>query len=183
MDLDQENLNLIEVIELTEEINYDDLVIEEEGLENECEEDNEYEALEFFGVKFIKQNITGKTTDLKNLMLQIKSVQSEHEHMMLLFSEFVEDNTVVKGSHATMQRKEILWSIVNELDKAFDLPDPKMHDFFKNAKEINESGFIKMFESYEIGIKCLNRILHQDIYKTEPQSKIGRRKKIYLILK
>ena len=44
MDLDQENLNLIEeVIELTEEINYDDLVIEEEGLENEYEEDNEYE--------------------------------------------------------------------------------------------------------------------------------------------
>ena len=60
------------------------------------------EALEFFGVKFIKQNITGKVTDLENLMLQIKSVQSEHEHMMLLFSEFVEDNTVVKGSHAAM---------------------------------------------------------------------------------
>ena len=135
------------------------------------------EALEFFGVKFVKQNITGKVTDLENLMLQIKSVQSEHECMMLLFSEFVEDNTVVKGSHAAMQRKEVLWSLVNELDKAFNLPDPKMHDFFKNAKEMNESGFVKMFESYEIGIKRLNHILHQDIYKTEPQSKIGRRKK------
>ena len=52
-----------------------------------------------------------------------------------------------------------------------------MHDFFKNAKEMNESSFVKMFESYEIGIKHLNHILHQDIYKTEPQSKIGRRKK------
>jgi len=93
------------------------------------------EALELFGVKFIKQNITGKVTGLENLMLQIKSVQSEHECMMLLFSEFVEDNTVVKGSHAAMQRKEVLWSLVNELDKAFNLPDPKMHDFFKNAKE------------------------------------------------
>ncbi|CAJ0856402.1 8351_t:CDS:2, partial [Entrophospora sp. SA101] len=42
MDLDQENLNLIEeVIELMEEVNYDDVVIEEEGSENECEEDNE----------------------------------------------------------------------------------------------------------------------------------------------
>ena len=39
-------------------------------------------------------------------MLQIKSVQSEHEFMMLLlFSEFVEDNTVVKGDHASYAKK------------------------------------------------------------------------------
>ena len=113
-------------------------------------------------------------------MLQIKSVQSEHEFMMLLlFSEFVEDNTVVKGSHAAMQRKEVLWSLVNELNKAFNLPDPKMHDFFKNAKEMNESSFVKMFESYEIGIKNLNHILHQDIYKTEPQSNLQQVMKEY----
>src|SRR5256885_5730126 len=100
-------------------------------------------------------------------MLQIKSVQSEHECMMLLFSEFVE----VACSYAKKRSPMVT------LDKAFNLPDPKMHDFFKNAKEMNESGFVKMFESYEIGIKRLNHILHQDIYKTEPQSKIGRRKK------
>jgi hypothetical protein len=52
------------------------------------------EALELFDVKFIKQNITGKITDLENLTLQIRSVQLEHEHMMILFSEFVEDNIV-----------------------------------------------------------------------------------------
>lgn len=96
---------------------------------------------------------------------------------MILFSEFVEDNTVTKGTHVAMQRKEVLWSLVNELDKAFNLPDPKMHDFFKNAKEMNESGFVKMFESYEIGIERLNNILHQDIYKTKTPSKLGRRKK------
>ena len=43
-------------------------------------------------------------------------------------------------------------------------------------RQLQMHGFVKMFESYEIGIKHLNHILHQDIYKTEPQSKIGRRK-------
>ena len=92
------------------------------------------EALEFFGVKFVKQNITGKVTDLENLMLQIKSVQSEHECMMLLFSEFVEDNIVVKGSHAAMQRKEVLWSLVNELDKALIFQILKCMIFSKMQK-------------------------------------------------
>ena len=83
-----------------------------------------------------------------------------------------EDNNVVKGSQSCSYAKKR--SPMVTLDKAFNLPDPKMHDFFKNAKEMNESGFVKMFESYEVGIKHLNHILHQDIYKTEPQSKIGR---------
>ena len=69
------------------------------------------EALELFDVKFIKQNITGKITDLENLTLQIRSVQSEHERMVMLFSEFVEDNTVTKGTHVTMQRKEVLYMV------------------------------------------------------------------------
>jgi len=75
------------------------------------------------------------------------------------------------------ERKSYIWSLVNELDKAFDLPDPKMHDFFKNAKEMNESGFVKTFESYE----CLNNIKIFTKQKHHPNL-VGE-KKIFLILK
>src|SRR5688500_4920650 len=50
--------------------------------------------------------------------------------------------------HTIIKRKEILWSVV---DEAFD---PTEHEFFKNAKEMNQSGFVKMFECYGIGIGC-----------------------------
>ncbi|CAH1765486.1 13263_t:CDS:2, partial [Entrophospora sp. SA101] len=79
-------------------------------------------------------------------MLQIKSIQAEHEHMILFFSGFTEDSISSTGRHA--YNKEILWSVV---DEAFD---PTEHEFFKNAKEMNQSGFVNMFECYEIGIGC-----------------------------
>ena len=44
-----------------------------------------------------------------------------------------------------MQQRNILWPVVNELTKAFDLPDPREHDFFKNTKEMNDDGFSNMF--------------------------------------
>ena len=44
-----------------------------------------------------------------------------------------------------MQQRDILWSVVNELTKAFDLPDPREHDFFKNTKEMNDGGLSNMF--------------------------------------
>ncbi|CAG8493021.1 16986_t:CDS:2 [Dentiscutata heterogama] len=42
------------------------------------------EALEYFGVKFIKQNITGCLTDPNNLKLVIKAVQDEKDRLMHL---------------------------------------------------------------------------------------------------
>ena len=34
-----------------------------------------------------------------------------------------------------MQQRNILWPVVNELTKAFDLPDPREHDFLKIQKK------------------------------------------------
>jgi len=54
------------------------------------------------------------------------------------------------------------------LRNAFNLPNPLTHDLFKNAKEMNEEGFKRLFSCYNNGIDRLNAILYQDVYKTEP---------------
>jgi hypothetical protein len=40
---------------------------------------------------------------------------------------------------------------------------------------MNEGGFNRLFNCYNIGIERLNKILQQDIYKTEPKNVKGRR--------
>ena len=70
---------------------------------------------------------------------------------------------------AKIQQRDILWSVVDELTKAFDLPDPREHDFFKNTKEMND-GFSNMFTCYEKGLKRLNDLLYQEVYKKIPHS-------------
>ena len=58
------------------------------------------EALETFGVKFIKQNITGNVISEENLKLQIKAAQSEKERMNLLLDEFLGDIVLSIGIQA-----------------------------------------------------------------------------------
>ena len=137
MDLDQENLNLIEeVIELTEEINYDDLVIEEEGLENECEEDNDYSMflLDESAPKAAKAIFESPNLQYIQSENENEDVESDDESCMLIDSDNEEDLVIPN----TLPIKLSQCVIVD-----------------------NSKG------------EHLNRILHQDIYKTEPQSKIG----------
>ncbi|RIB25902.1 hypothetical protein C2G38_2030652 [Gigaspora rosea] len=49
------------------------------------------EALETFGIKFLKENMTGCATNLENLELNIKAAQTEHDQLNLLISEFTND--------------------------------------------------------------------------------------------
>ena len=46
-----------------------------------------------FGVKFIKQNITGNVINEENLKLQIKASQNEQERIDTLLSEYLDNNT------------------------------------------------------------------------------------------
>ncbi|RIA86363.1 hypothetical protein C1645_829413 [Glomus cerebriforme] len=101
------------------------------------------EALERFGVKFIKQNI-----------------------------EYVGDDISVRGERAIKSRKESLWKLANDLTTAFNSEDPLVHELFKNAKEMNEEGFNRLFNCYHIGTERLNTILHQDVYKTDPRNNL-----------
>ncbi len=134
------------------------------------------EALERFGVKFVKQNIGGKIVSDEELSLQISSVQTERERLDLLISEYIGDTVVVREERAVQSRKEVLWQLANELLSAFSLEDPKMHDIFLNAPEITSIGFSKLFTCYDNGIPRLIDIQKQDVYQKVSRNTIGRRK-------
>ena len=123
------------------------------------------EALEQFGVKFVKQNIGGNRMDIDNLKSQISSVQTERERLTLLLSEYVEDSILIRKERAIKSRKESLWKLAEDLLEAFNLPDSLNHELFKNTKEMNEGGFKRLFTCYNQGIKRLKVIQCQDVYK------------------
>jgi hypothetical protein len=62
---------------------------------------------------------------------------------------------------AKIQRRDILWY-------------PREHNFFKNTKEMNDDCFSNMFTCYEKGLKRLNDLLYQEVYKKIPHSTVGR---------
>ncbi|GBB98812.1 hypothetical protein RclHR1_03330009 [Rhizophagus clarus] len=78
------------------------------------------EALETFGVKFIKENITGNIYNIENLKRQIKAAQAEKERMDLLFGEFIDDIVISKKDRAVDRRHELFWILVKSLLTAFD---------------------------------------------------------------
>jgi len=136
------------------------------------------EALETFGVKFVKQNIGGDLTNPDNLMTQIQGVQSERERLEKLLSEFLDDPTVYgRDDRATKSRKDALWNLADKLVEAFSLPDPLTSQIFKNAKEMTPEGIQKILSCYETGKKRLESLLEQDVRKTKKRSVTGRRKK------
>ena len=127
------------------------------------------EALERFGVMFVKQNISGNCMDSENLKRQISSVQAERDHLSMLLSEYVGDTALIREEWTVKSRKESLWKLASDLEIAFDLPDPMAHELFKNTKEMNSEGFQCLFSCYSRGIDRLNAILRQDVYKTEKE--------------
>ena len=110
------------------------------------------EALERFGIKFVKQNIGRKILSEEELSLQISSVQTERKRLDLLMSKYIGDTVVVREEQAVQSRKKVLWQLANELLSAFSLEDPKMHDIFLNASEITLIGFSKLFTYYDNSI-------------------------------
>ena len=66
------------------------------------------EALETFGVRFIKQNVSGNVIDETNLNNQIKASQDERERIDLLMNEYLNDHSVSHSKRAVNSRKESL---------------------------------------------------------------------------
>src|SRR5581483_8773265 len=135
------------------------------------------EALETFGVKYIKENITGNSYNIENLKRQIKSTQSERERMDLLFGEFIDDIVISKKDRAVNGRHELFWTLINSLLIAFDSQNPISHSLFQNCKELNESGYIKLFSCYNKGKERLTQIYRQEVLKIDPVNMKGRRAK------
>ncbi|RHZ67000.1 hypothetical protein Glove_303g24 [Diversispora epigaea] len=132
------------------------------------------EVLETFGVKFIKENITGNIVSEDNLKRHIKSAQSEKERMDLLFSEFIEDNVTSKMDRAVKNRHEVLWNLIDKLVETFQVNN---HELFQNCLECTLLGFQRLYKYYETGKQHLTKIFRQEILKLETIDTTGRRSK------
>ncbi|RIB19593.1 hypothetical protein C2G38_2136489 [Gigaspora rosea] len=132
------------------------------------------ESLETYGVKFLKENMTGRATDLENLKLNMKAAQAEYDRLNLLISEFAGGQVVNKKLRSVKGRLEALWKLINELKLAFSSQQPESHTLFAETTQLTNKGYQQMFTSYEKGINRLNNIVEQDIHKTAAQVRKGR---------
>ena len=141
------------------------------------------EALETFGVKFIKQNITGNVINEENLKRQIKAAQSERERIDLLFSEFIDDNVMSCSKHSVDNRYIALWNLIRTLVEAFDSVVPLEHPLFKNNSQLNYEGCQKLFKCYNAGLERLKTIYRQEILRIETINTKGRKAKEVVVSK
>jgi hypothetical protein len=79
----------------------------------------------------------------------------------------VGDAILIREERTVKLRKDSLWKLADDLLAAFNLPNPVLYNLFKNTKETNDKGFQYLFFCYNCEVYRLNKILHQDIYKTE----------------
>lgn len=133
------------------------------------------EALERFGVMYVKQNIGKVLKTDDELKLQIASVQSERERLTILLDEYVGEKSFTTSDRILQSRKPALWKLSDSLLDAFLSPDPSKHELFLNTSQNYEDGFNKLFTCYEIGQNRIYDIYRQDIEKSEVKTTIGRR--------
>ena len=141
------------------------------------------EALETFGVKFIKQNITGNICNNETLKRQIKASQAERERMDLLIGEFTNDITISQTERAVNSRQEELWLLINSLVDAFESQIPTDHLLFKNYKELTSTGYKKLIESYESGKERLMQIYRQEVLHVKSINTKGQKAKGVVVTK
>ncbi|RGB23133.1 hypothetical protein C1646_677340 [Rhizophagus diaphanus] len=135
------------------------------------------EALEMFGVHFIKQNITGNVIDEAKLKASIKAAQSERDRIDLLLSEYLDDTSISQSEHAIDSRREVLWKLIEDLVIIFDMIDPLSHEIFKDLEppELHKEGYERLVACYKNGLERMQVIYKQDVIKIEPRIAQGRR--------
>ncbi|CAB5192746.1 unnamed protein product [Rhizophagus irregularis] len=135
------------------------------------------EALETFGVHFIKQNITGNVIDEAKLKASIKAAQSERDRIDLLLSEYLDDTSISQSERAINSRWEVLWKLIEDLVIVFDMVDPLSHEIFKDLEppELHKEGYEKLVACYKNGLERMQVIYKQDVIKIEPRNAKGRR--------
>ncbi|GBC39514.2 hypothetical protein GLOIN_2v1480545 [Rhizophagus irregularis DAOM 181602=DAOM 197198] len=111
------------------------------------------EALETFGVKYVKQNVTGNTIDEKCLKDQIKAVQDERARIDLLIYEYLDNKSILPAERTSKSRMAPLWDLVGDLVDIFGMSDPLSHDLFQEYQptELHHQGVEQVLE-----IECRN---------------------------
>ena len=131
------------------------------------------EALEFFGVKYVKQNIKKVISD-EDLKLQIKAVQSERAITDLFFSMFNGEHTNAGGSHAKNSRSEAINRLAEKMLEAFISSSPAEHWLFRGCSQLSETGYDRIFNCYQSGVQRLTKYYKQAVIHTEPDDPTGR---------
>ena len=132
------------------------------------------EALETYGINFIKQNISRNLTDQLTLIMKIKAAQNEKNRLSMLLAEYTDDVATSQNVRAIKSRKDSLWSLAEKLLDAFNYLDPTTLLLFKGVPELNDEGVANILSFYKIGKSRFQKILAQDIYKTESRITVGR---------
>lgn len=134
------------------------------------------EALERFGVMFIKQTLVGRATDKENLMNNIRSAQTIHERLTTALNEFLGD-PAARGTRAVDMHKEAIWRTADLLVDAFESDKPKAHKLFRATDQLTSKGYRKIFSCYSKGTERIQKIYRQDVTGQEPRNTKGRREK------
>lgn len=135
------------------------------------------EALETFGVKYVKQNITGNTIDEKSLRNQIKACQDERDRIDLLLYEYLNNNIGLPTERTCKSRRESLWNLVDDLIDIFGMSDPLSHKLFQEypSTELHCQGVERLIACYEKGLKRIKAVYRQEVLETECRNARGRR--------
>ncbi|RHZ81301.1 hypothetical protein Glove_122g92 [Diversispora epigaea] len=135
------------------------------------------EALETFGVRFIKQNISGNIFDEKTLRDQIKASQDERERIDLLMSEYLGNYSISHSEWAVKSRKESLWKLVDDLVTVFGMDDPLSHQLFQKytPTELHQEGLNRLIACYPDGLERIKAVYRQEVLGIECRNPKGRR--------
>lgn len=135
------------------------------------------EALETFGVRFIKQNVSGDVIDETNLNNQIKASQDERDRIDLLMSEYLNDHSVSHSERAINSRKESLWELVNDLVTVFGMDNPLSHPLFQKytPTQMHPEGLNRLIACYSDGLERIKEVYRQEVLKIETRNTKGRR--------
>ncbi|GBC10068.1 hypothetical protein RclHR1_09310003 [Rhizophagus clarus] len=135
------------------------------------------EALETFGVKFVKQHVNGNVIDEKTLKDQIKGIQDERKRIDLLMSECLGDHSVSSSERAIKSRKESLWELIHDLVTIFGMENPLSHPLFEKypPTEMHKEGLDRLIACYPDGLEQIKKVYLQEVLQTERKNTQGRR--------
>ena len=134
------------------------------------------EALETYGVEFVKQSLTSHKIDPETLKLQIKAAQFEVERLSTLLTEFlnVKKPTTIH-EHIITSKREIIWKLAIELLNLFEYPTNTEHRFLQTTPQMQQEGYNKIATCYENGQKRMESLYKQEITEEELRNTLGRR--------
>ncbi|RHZ83516.1 hypothetical protein Glove_91g100 [Diversispora epigaea] len=117
-------------------------------------------ALETFGVKFIKQNITGNCINEKNLKLQIKTSQEECKRIDFLLSEYLDNNNYIRKERTIDRQKESLWNLITNLLSLSETNSGINHPLFQitKPKQLNSTELERLEQCYQKGLEQMKEI-------------------------